>query len=177
MQKILTAIAAAVMALTAQAAAAATSFNFSFSGLTQAGQTLSGMGVFLTGDGVASTASPGFTEYTINDASGSIQLDGIDYASIAGLFPDAGASNIIIGDGTAALLVDTAVQTSRGALVLTLNEDGSGSYLVAFEDLSAPAATVAVSEVPEPATWGMMLLGFAMVAAAVRRRRAAPAFA
>jgi hypothetical protein len=50
---------------------------------------------------------------------------------------------------------------SNGSYTLTFIGNGSGSF----------GGNVSFSAVPEPATWGMMLLGFGAVGYAMRRRR------
>lgn len=66
----------------------------------------------------------------------------------------------------------TAVSSGKtvltgGTYTLTFQALDSGSDNTAFID------AVSVAAVPEPATWGMMLLGFGMVGAGLRRRRTA----
>lgn len=55
---------------------------------------------------------------------------------------------------------------------------GAGTDTKAFTDrlsFSIKGAGDPVAAVPEPATWGMMILGFGAIGAAMRRRRQAPA--
>ena len=54
----------------------------------------------------------------------------------------------------------------------TLTVDLAGPDDVGFYNLRGNAYASAVSAVPEPGTWAMMLLGLASVGAAARRKRA-----
>jgi hypothetical protein len=56
-----------------------------------------------------------------------------------------------------------------------LNTLSTGHIDVVFDtNLPAHQAFAFAASVPEPATWGMMILGFGGVGAVIRRRRAAP---
>ena len=85
------------------------------------------------------------------------------------------------GNGVAgfAFVVDALQQVHLNAMVF--NQPGFGTFRIALE-ASVTDATggpesflafnrAAVAAVPEPGTWGMMLLGFGVVGSAVRRRR------
>lgn len=69
------------------------------------------------------------------------------------------------GSGTAWGLRTVDFVTTGGALTFNAfgTSDGFGGYL----------DNITVSQVPEPATWGLMIAGFAMVGAVARRRRSA----
>ena len=91
------------------------------------------------------------------------------------------------GNGVAgfAFVVDAPQQAYLNAMVF--NQPGFGTFRIALE-ASVTDATggpesflafnrAAVAAVPEPATWGMMLVGFGVVGSAVRRRRSRAAYA
>lgn len=57
------------------------------------------------------------------------------------------------------------VITGSGPTTLTFTQNGGDDFRGSIID------NVSIAAVPEPATWGMMILGFGLVGAAVRRRR------
>lgn len=102
----------------------------------------------------------------------------------------AGLYNIVVSSSTTGEIINyIKLQTSGGGTTLdeilgssgTLNFDnvslGSGTYRLAFGGSGAANAaatgnfTFYVQAVPEPATWALMLLGFAGVGVAMRFRR------
>lgn len=87
-----------------------------------------------------------------------------------------GTSTVSLGSFTSAVGSFTARTSSSFALV-------SGTqYTLSFTGLSAEDRTsfiddvaLSVAAVPEPSTWAMLIIGFGMVGAAARRRKAAVA--
>lgn len=51
----------------------------------------------------------------------------------------------------------------------------TGDYLSTYLDLTGPGTLIVTGGVPEPATWALMISGFGIAGAALRRRRAAVA--
>jgi len=100
------------------------------------------------GGGSASLTNPGWGSYAQVLKAGS--------ASVAGTY----------GDGSAAILVGNGGRTIWNGF---LNDSigGSGLYSRQLAYLTGP-----ISAVPEPATWAMMITGFGLAGAAVRRRKA-----
>jgi hypothetical protein len=66
---------------------------------------------------------------------------------------------------------------SAGSYTLTLGmhttNASSGHFLAKFDNVVLRGDNLVGGGVPEPATWGLMILGFAGAGAAIRRRRAA----
>jgi PEP-CTERM motif len=101
----------------------------------------------------------------------------IDDSGAGGVF----APSAILIDGLATSYTNTGVTGSLLTVNLTGLDLTGGSHTVQF--LNSPD-WIFVSEiqffsnaVPEPGTWGMMLLGFGVVGSALRRRRPMPTFA
>ena len=157
-------LAAAGIGLTTPANAAQYVF-----GVPTAGQVTSG--VITTSD--RTFVSNGFNAQTITGITGTFNGSSIT-SLIAGLF---GSNNIYytsgpsfvdgsgLGFGTAAgNSVNLFYQSSASSYrINTLNPFGSTF-------VSASSSQVAAAAVPEPATWAMMLVGFAGIGLAARRR-------
>ncbi len=176
MRNIFGAIAAAVMMLTAQAAAAAT-FSFDFATTYGTGGSFSGNGIFSTNDGQAIVVDgddgpvTAFL-FTILGAEGTAQLDG-NPITVTGINPTSGALNQILSFGGDSQLLETVLTFSGSPTSVFFGLDAdSGQYFAGNPNFTA-AGTFNVTAVPEPATWGMMLLGFAAVGATLRRRQRA----
>ena len=76
----------------------------------------------------------------------------------------AGALQLVPGAGNNDVLEDYSLQTAllgSGSYTLTIVGRGEGSF----------DGVISFGAIPEPATWGMMLLGFGAMGYAVRRRR------
>jgi len=71
----------------------------------------------------------------------------------------------------------------KGTLNFTATSTSELLKFVAYANVPLPSyallssVSIVESAVPEPATWGMMILGFGVVGAIARRRRAAPGLA
>ena len=103
-----------------------------------------------------------FTAIFTNGTSGGTALNGNAAANRTGISGTIGGLSIGVG-------------TNFGFRWTQTNVTGSDQGL-GVDDLSITAAA-AVAAVPEPATWAMMVGGFGLIGAALRRRRADPAFA
>jgi hypothetical protein len=66
--------------------------------------------------------------------------------------------------------LNIAAGQSFGFRWVDLDGPGGADHGLAIDDLTINATTAATSAVPEPATWGMIILGFGAMAGAVRRR-------
>ncbi|MFS0772108.1 PEPxxWA-CTERM sorting domain-containing protein [Sphingomonas sp. 1P08PE] len=175
MKKILGAVAAAALALTAQVASAATTFSFSFSGTTTAG-ALSGSGTF-----GAELVDGSSTVYEIKTAEGALALGGVSRT-----IKDLGfLTDPVSGDETGNFITVDDAGASLLSLVLTFNNNSEFAAF-ALGDIAAGflnqqefegTAQFDVAAVPEPSTWAMMLLGFGAVGVALRRRRMSVALA
>jgi hypothetical protein len=88
----------------------------------------------------------------------------------------------------AATLTGSVTGTNTGGVFInfdnnpiSFNPPGGPVFTLAVNDVSVSAGAAAQqvsgqiqAAVPEPATWGMMLIGFGMIGAAMRRRRRQP---
>jgi PEP-CTERM motif len=116
--------------------------------------------------GFSTTVDP--TLYTFSSATAG-GLTTLDFSLANSLFtaPIAGLSYYGPADGS-------PVQTFENVVTLRLSQ--SLSYSVAggdsYGDSRLGSVTVGTGAVPEPATWAMMLIGFAGLGAVARRRRA-----
>jgi len=163
---------AAVLSIAFAASAQAKVYDFSFTGTD-----VSGSGVITTADASATSAVTSITGAVYDSDVG---VGGFD---ITGLSSYAGADNLLYP--TAAPYVDfggVSFTTNGGGdynfglggsgplgLILNSSVFNPGGYPV-----SAPGSvdiSLNVAAVPEPATWAMMLMGFAGLGAAVRSRR------
>lgn len=185
MTKILMTIAAAIMALTAQGAAALTTFNFSFSGTTDTAQAFSGRGIFSVAAGgvtplLDENEQPvaGVSVYSISGISGIVNLAGTESA-IVDLVTVGDSVNAFLGAGNAFQLFQTAFVFGNERLaVFTLDQANLSRLPVGtMPDVTVDGTSFAISAIPEPATWGLMLTGFGLVGATLRRRRVSVRFA
>ena len=159
---LLGAVAGAVA--TIAGAASATTLDFSYSG---------GSFIFEGFAGWTQSSDPTPLSYDTG-ADTTVAASGGDLVLIGGFFPIAGgpissvefystANGGGFSDGSA--ISDFGLQIYSGteaAPVFT-----PGSYQLTF-------GTLTISDVPEPATWTMMILGVAGIGAALRRRKAQP---
>ena len=164
MKKIIGGALAGLLAIGIAAPASAAQYMFDFSATEQAGS------------GTVTTSSPifasrGYTAQTITGITGTYNGSTITEL-IAGLF---GSDNLYYLTGPS--FVDGSglgFGTSAGNQVNLFYQDSAPSYRVnTFNPFGSVFVTarssVAAGAVPEPATWMMMLAGFAAVGFAMRR--------
>lgn len=168
-------LGAAAIALLASAPATAAQYLFNFTGSGFFGGTLNGTGTVSTNDVSFVNALNGYTAQSITGISGT--FNGSPITGLApGLF---GANNLFYLTGP--FFVDgnglgftTASGVSANLFVTNdtsyrVNTQGAGL----LTGLVTASASPVASAVPEPATWAMMLLGFAGIGVSFRRRRPA----
>lgn len=141
---------------------------------------------FITGDG-ANPTSPVLSGNPIFNGGIAILFD-VDLAGVGfdGGFFDAANSTGITAFARDGTLLGTVTNTGTGIEFLGLvTSDGTAQIAGVFLDLvgSEPAGfaidnlrfgragEVTIPGIPEPATWAMMIAGFGMVGAAMRRRQ------
>jgi hypothetical protein len=186
---------AAILGLMAPVAGAqaAVVFNSTFNGLQPSGT----WGVYPTADGW--TASSGAGIELQNNVAGSsftgaaddvfVELDSHNNSSMHRTIADAGdytlsflyspRPGVSAASNPISIYLNTSwtaytVNFSTGAdTVLKFAAEGTSDSLGGYVD----NIKLETGAVPEPATWAMMIMGFASIGAALRRRRAAVAFA
>jgi hypothetical protein len=158
---------AAVATLTVSVPASAAQYVFSFA-TSQAlfGPSVSGSGTFTTSDTAMTVA--GQTAFQILSVSG--QVNGVainnatgnygNYFTTGPSFLDGSGTNFSLVTGGRVAFFN---QSTNGLYRVNTFSPGSSNFVNASSSLVAP--------VPEPATWAMMLLGFASIGFAMRRRR------
>lgn len=167
-------------------------FNFSFSGADGNG-TVSGSGT-ITATGSGPTYSVQSVTGTVNDSDAGLPATSfaIDPSSMS---PYAGSDNILYYPSQAPSntgYVDfggVSFTADAGAIAFNLGgESQSGPIVYVLNDsilnpvgypnqTGSTIISLNVSAVPEPATWAMMLLGFAGVGFLAYRRNSKPALA
>ena len=163
--RIITAVGAAIMALASTAPASAAMYDFSFSG---SGTT--GTGVFTTSDTTSLNARGGYTAFAITSITGT--LNG---SAITGLSGFQGSDNLYYTTGPAFLDGSGVGFTSAAGQSASLfYQDSAQSYRITTVSPFAAGFVSATSSpaagaVPEPASWAMMLSGFGLVGAGLRR--------
>ena len=71
----------------------------------------------------------------------------------------------------AGFLVSSALAAGMNTLTVNYNVDAASSAVAAGYSGNLTLAPVVSAVVPEPATWAMMMAGFGIVGAGLRRRR------
>ncbi|MDP1028390.1 PEPxxWA-CTERM sorting domain-containing protein [Sphingomonas sp. KR1UV-12] len=185
MKKILGALVAAVMTMAPQVASAVTTFSFSFSGVSAGGGAFNASGFLFADDGVPSDGNS--TLFTLTGAKGTLNLPtagtSLAITGVGTLTNDAGVPqnvNQIVSLGDQSLLAQVAFTFADpdNVALFTLTQMGYiADAIIAGNQESAENVQFDVAAVPEPATWAMMVLGFAAVGATMRRRRVAVSFA
>lgn len=155
------------------ASAAQIAFDFAGSGFF--GGTLNGAGTLTTNDTSFTNPLNGYTAQQITGITGT--FNGSAITGLANVF---GANNLFYLTGP--FFVDgnglgftTASNVSANLFITNdtsyrVNTQGAG-LLTGL--VTANATVAATPAVPEPATWGMMLIGFGAIGASMRRRKAA----
>ena len=153
-------------AMTFSMPAHAAQFAFSFT-TSQAlfGPTVSGSGTFTTSDTPMTVA--GQTAYQVLSITG--QVNNVAINAPTGSYGNYFTTGPSFLDGTG-----TTFLLSNGGRVTFFNQSSNGLYRVnTFSPGSSNfvnATSSPVAAVPEPTTWAMMLLGFAAIGFAMRRR-------
>lgn len=162
-------IGAAIAALTAVPASAA-QFVFDFSTSTALfGGSVSGNGVFTTSD--TPMTINGQTAFLVTGISGTFNGSAITTPTLA-TFGNYFTTGPTFVDGSGIRFNTTT--TSNISLFYDANQQSYRVNAINLGRSSLVNATSArVAAVPEPATWGMMLIGFGVIGAAMRRRRRA----
>lgn len=160
-------VAAMAIALPGVAAAAVT-YNLT---LTDASNpTYSGTGV-LTVDSAASAT--GLTQYTASQVSAlSIMIDGQTFTAAPGA-----VSAVQFLDGQ---LGDITFSQEIGASPNRYDLQMTSQYQFSYNNEQTNAygtITAKLAAVPEPATWGLMIVGIGLAGAMLRRRQGRPAIA
>lgn len=161
-------IAIAALGLGASMPASAAQFNFNFGTSTPLfGGSVNGSGVFTTSD-VATTVG-GQTAFAITSITG--MVNGSAIVAPTGNYGNYFTTGSTFLDGTGLRFFTAAGNDIRFFYQDTVSQyrvntfsPGSSSYVTAKSSIAA---------VPEPATWGMMLIGFGGLGAVMRRRRTA----
>jgi PEP-CTERM motif len=171
MRKLFAALAIAA-SMGAAAPASAALYNFQFSGTNMFGSPsqTQGMGVFTTSDtshAVVGDNDPGFT---ILGITGEVNGVAINAPTIAGGYGNYFTTGPAFLDGTGVVFfagatrVDFFFQDPPTSLYRVNTQSPGASGFVT-------ASSSQVAAVPEPATWAMMVLGFAGVGFMAYRRR------
>lgn len=164
-----TIICVAAMAVAmATTPASATDYTFDFSGPNLVGSpaTLAGSGVFNVSD--TSVDFRGRTAYAITGISG--MFNG---SAITGLLTGfLGATNYYYLDSPFLDGSGVSFKTAAGTSVNFFNQSSNGQYRVNTAPYAVAFVTatssVVQSAVPEPASWALLLFGFAAVGGALR---------
>ena len=156
----------ATATLLAATSAPAATYDFSFTGAAA-----NGNGVFTTDDTASPNARGGYTAFTITAITG--LLNGSDITGLSGF---QGSDNLYYTTGPAFLDGSGVGFTNAvGTSASLFYQDNASSYRITTVNPFAAGFVTATSSpaagaVPEPATWAMMLGGFALVGAGMRRR-------
>jgi PEP-CTERM motif len=165
--------AVAFMALTIAAPASAAQFGFTFATSTALfGGPVMGSGVFTTSNTPMTIA--GRTAFAITSITG--MANGIAINAPAGNYGNYFTSGGTFLDGSG-----TSFNNANGGRIDFFYQDSVQQYRVnTFSPGSSSfvtASSMAVGAVPEATTWAMMLVGFGMIGASLRRLRTVRAFA
>ncbi|MEO7787052.1 MAG: PEPxxWA-CTERM sorting domain-containing protein [Sphingomicrobium sp.] len=176
---------ASAIALVAATPAAATAivvgqwYAFGFAGV---GSTLASGGSVTPGTNPASIAAPeGPWTFTLTETGALTVVDGFlsgDRFAITDFGSAIGNTSVPVGDagcGSDITLCLSSPSISKGVFALA-----SGNHSISGTVLSSPFSSggaffrvaAVAGAVPEPGTWAMMLVGFGLVGASVRRRNA-----
>jgi hypothetical protein len=147
----------------------------------EAGNSLSGVGTAVTYQTYAFNVSTAGA-YTITaDSSALFDTFLVLYKNT--FDPSSALTNFVVAsdDTTGSVLSASqftqslTTNTNYIAVVSGYSNFDAGRYALTFSGPAAVNFNSLVSAAPEPATWGMMILGFGLAGAALRRKRAASA--
>lgn len=167
------AIAASIAALAATPASAA-QYMFSFQTSTAPGSQLfggpaTGSGIFTTSD--TPTQVLGQTAFRILSITGTVNGSAIVAPTLAAGYGNYFTTGPTFLDGSGVNFRTVAQPT-----IAFFNQSNNGLYRInttnPFTSSYLDARSSLVAAVPEPATWGMMILGFGVLGGAIRRARA-----
>ncbi|ARS25811.1 FxDxF family PEP-CTERM protein [Sphingomonas sp. KC8] len=122
-------------------------------------------------DGTALTDMFTFTldaDALANSTVISISLNGLQNIDFTSISIDGHAFSKVLNDPMPETWYLDPVVLTAGAKTLTLTYDVSGA---APGSLASYSGTLNISPVPEPTTWAMLLVGFGVVGASMRRNR------
>lgn len=166
-------VGAATLGLLMATPASAAQIAFDFAGNGFFGGTLNSAGTLTTNDNSFTNPLNGYTAQQITGITGTF-----NGSAITGLSNVFGANNLyyltgpffVDGNG---LSFTTASNISANLFITNdtsyrVNTQGAG-LLTGL--VTAKATVAATPAVPEPATWGMMLIGFGMIGSAMRRKQ------
>lgn len=173
--KMMLAAVAALMVSAAPASAAV--FDWTYNGTVAGVGSVVSSGTITTTD--TTTALGGRQAYTVTGITGS--RNGVAIDGLAQLFPSnyGGADNFLFTTGLPFSGLGVSFSLVNGTFVNLFADGGvTGEYFATnlFGNAGRTNAvgsftfSAAVSAVPEPATWGMMILGFGAIGFAMRRR-------
>jgi hypothetical protein len=139
-------------------------FQFTTTGIVSL-QGPIGSGFDLDANGVpqpGSVSDPASTPNGSDTADGNFGPagQGINFGALAGTESASGGNFFLLG--TSSRLTFTSTTSVFGLVNDSFSSNNDGAF------------TVSVAAVPEPATWGMMILGFGMVGGAMRSARRQP---
>lgn len=180
MKKVTASFVALAMVAGAGSAQAAT-FDYSFTSKFFNGQNAVGSGTFEADD-----TGTGDGSWNISGATGSFTTDpDTEYATtynVLGAPVDLWGSKQRFTLGQKGVVsADFALQTSNLFFTLTGRGDATSGFSASQGEVGGPMTLsitpASAGAVPEPATWGLMLVGFAAAGAALRRRKSVDRFA
>ena len=174
MKTYLALVASAAALAATPASAAQYIFNFqtsSASGSQLFGGPATGSGTFTTSD--TATIVGAQTAFRILSITGAVNGSAIVAPTLAGGYGNYFTTGPTFLDGSG-----VNFSTAAGTSVAFFNQSNNGLYRInttnPFTSSYLTATSSAVTAVPEPASWVMMILGFGLVGSAVRYRRRAP---
>ena len=131
---------------------------------TAANATASAIGSYSYLYNFVLTSAAKFTgTYSVSNAGNTNPFASLTSIGGTNLPTGAGSGSVILGAGTYALGIDSATFSSNASGVSGLSSL-SGNDFYSFS----------ISAVPEPAAWAMMIVGFGLVGASMRRLRVQP---
>ena len=166
--RIVSVVGITIAALAAAMPATAAQFAFSFTP-SQAllGATFSGSGIFTTSD--VATMVGGQTAFAITSITGTVGGSAI-VAPTAASYGNYFTTGSYFLDGSG-----VNFSTASGRPISFFNQSNNNLYRINAQSPGASfyvtATSSAVAAVPEPASWAMMIGGFGLTGAALRRRR------